>query len=131
MSLGHSPFVYQSNQRGKDPFHLHIIIFMGDRTELENPTPHAISPDEAKVCGMWSKIKWDSKFDGHDKFFEDEGNIKSLYSPAKHRKLENEEVPLTIIVGPKTAEYVLRTNPSPQWSWRSGPTTTSRERNKH
>ena len=96
MSLGHSPFVYQSNQRGKDPFHLHIIIFMGDRTELENPTPHAISPDEAKVCGMWSKIKWDSKFDGHDKFFEDKGNIKSLYSPAKHQKLENEKVPLTI-----------------------------------
>ena len=46
-------------------------------------------------------------------FFADETNVRKLYSSASGRTLEDKEAPLTIVVGPKIAEYVIKTNPSP------------------
>ena len=51
---------------------MHTIMFMGDRTQMGEPTPYAIPPDQAKKCGTWTKVKWDNKVDKLMKFFVDE-----------------------------------------------------------
>ena len=37
--LGHLPFKYTSSARKVDPYHLHTIIFLGDRTPRGDPMP--------------------------------------------------------------------------------------------
>ena len=41
VQLGHSPFKYISKARSDDPFHLHTIIFMGDRSDRGDPIPES------------------------------------------------------------------------------------------
>ena len=86
---------------------------MGDRTNRGDPTPFAMSPDKAKKCGTWRKVKWDDKVEAQATFFADEKNLNKLYSPKEDVTLKEDDAPLAILVGPKTAQYVLKTNPSP------------------
>ena len=113
VQVGHTPFIFMSKVGEEDPYHRHTIFYMGDRDERGDPTPFAMAPEQAKKCGTWQKVKWDNAFAGQAMFFGKEENLHKLYSPEEGVDLNEEEAPLTILVGPKTAEYVLQANPSP------------------
>ena len=97
VQLGHSPFKYVSKARNDDPYHLHTIMFMGNRTNRgDSVRPiYAIPPEQAKKCGTWRKVKWDNKVNAQTKFYKDESNLRKLYSPDPERTLEEDEAPLT------------------------------------
>ena len=74
---------------------------------------YAVPPKEAKKCGKWKLVKWDYKTDKHMEFFNDTKNIKKLYSPKAGRDLKTESTLQVMIVGPKTAMYVISQHTSP------------------
>ena len=112
-TAGSLPVHVQLKSKKRGPLPSTHDIFMGDRTDRGDPTPFAMSPDKEKECGTWRKVMWDDKVEAQATFFEDEKNLSKLYSPKEDVTLKEEDAPLTILVGLKTAEYVLKANPSP------------------
>ena len=112
VKVGHSPFVYMSKKRTEDPHHRCLVFFLSDRSDRGDPTAYAVYKDEAKEWGKWKQVDAASSPTDRMEFFANEDNMRKLFSPKQGQDIGPKDIPAVMIVGPKTAAYVLKERPS-------------------
>ena len=117
--VGHSQFIYLSEEGDEDPFHRCLIVSMMDRTDRGDPTPYAVPKSEYRKWGKWETVTAVTGDQDRVQFFEDDGNLKKLFVPAEGQQTGPKDTPKAMIIGARTASYILNTNPPPV-DWPTG-----------